>query len=49
MSRAVVHDPVRVAAAMGKRFTDALEANEEGVGRNVTENLFDRQLLPIFA
>jgi tagaturonate epimerase len=34
---------------MGKRFTDALEANEEGVGRNVTENLFDRQLLPIFA
>jgi hypothetical protein len=34
---------------MGKRFTDALEANEEIVARNVTKNLFERHLLPIFA
>jgi hypothetical protein len=31
-----------------RRFTDALEANEEIVGRNVTENLFDRHWRPIF-
>jgi hypothetical protein len=34
---------------MGKRFIAALEANEEIVGRNVTENLFYRHLQPIFA
>jgi hypothetical protein len=34
---------------MGKRFTDALEANEEVIARNVTENLFVRHLQPIFA
>jgi hypothetical protein len=34
---------------MGKRFTDALEANEAVVGRHVTENLFERHLRPIFA
>jgi tagaturonate epimerase len=46
--RQLLHVGFKVAAAMGKRFTDALEANEEIVGRNVTENLFDRHLQPIF-
>jgi hypothetical protein len=44
-----MHIGFKVAAAVGKRFTDALEANEEIVGRNVTENLFERHLVPIFA
>ena len=39
----------KVAAGMGKRFTGALEANEEIVARNVTQNLCDRHLEPIFA
>jgi tagaturonate epimerase len=47
--RQLLHVGFKVAAGMGKRFTGALEANEEIVGRNVTENLFDRHLQPIFA
>ena len=46
--RQLLHVGFKVAAGMGKRFTDALEANEQVVGRNVTENLFDRHLRPIF-
>jgi hypothetical protein len=47
--RQLLHVGFKVAAGMGKRFTDALEANEGVVGRNVTENLFERHLRPIFA
>src|SRR5215472_10478008 len=47
--RQLLHVGFKIAAWMGKRFTDALEANEEIVGRNVTKNLFERHLLPIFA
>jgi tagaturonate epimerase len=47
--RQLLHVGFKVAAGMGKRFTGALEANEEIVGRNVTENLFNRHLQPIFA
>jgi tagaturonate epimerase len=47
--RQLLHVGFKVAAGMGKRFTGALEANEEIVGRNVTQNLFNRHLRPIFA
>jgi hypothetical protein len=47
--RQLLHVGFKVAAGMGKRFTVVLEANEEIVGRNVTENLFNRHLQPIFA
>jgi hypothetical protein len=47
--RQLLHIGFKVAAGMGKRFTEALRANQEIVGRNVTENLFDRHLQPIFA
>jgi hypothetical protein len=47
--RQLLHVGFKVAAGMGNRFTGALEANEEIVGRNVTKNLFERHLLPIFA
>ncbi|MBV9298396.1 MAG: hypothetical protein JO066_05415 [Verrucomicrobia bacterium] len=47
--RQLLHVGFKVAAGMGTRFTAALEGNEETVGRNVTENLFDRHLRPIFA
>ena len=47
--RQLLHIGFKVAAGMGKRFTNALETNEEIVGRNVTENLFNRHLQPIFA
>ena len=47
--RQLLHIGFKVAAGMGKRFTGALEANEQIVGKNVTENLFERHLQPIFA
>jgi hypothetical protein len=37
-----------VAAKMGDRYLKALEANEESVARNVTTNLFDRHIRPVF-
>jgi tagaturonate epimerase len=46
--RQLLHVGFKVAAGMGKRFTSALEANEEIIARNVTENLFQRHLQPIF-
>jgi len=46
--RQLLHVGFKVAAGMGKRFTYALERNEEIVARNVQENLFDRHLQPIF-
>ena len=38
----------KIAAEMGSRYTDALKANEAIIARNVTTNLFDRHILPIF-
>ena len=47
--RQLLHIGFKIAAEMGERFTDALRANEPIVSRNVTENLLQRHLLPIFA
>jgi len=33
---------------MGSRYTDLLEANEIVIAKNVTENLYDRHLAPVF-
>ena len=46
--RQLIHVGFKVAAKMGTRYTDALKANEAIIARNVTENLLDRHLLPIF-
>ena len=46
--RQLLHVGFKVAAKMGKRYTDALEANEDVIARNVTENLFDRHIRPVF-
>jgi tagaturonate epimerase len=46
--RQLLHIGFKVAAGLGKRFTDALEANEQIVEKNVTENLFYRHLQSIF-
>jgi hypothetical protein len=37
-----------VAAKQGARYTDLLDTNREIVARQVTENLFDRHLKPLF-
>jgi hypothetical protein len=46
--RQLVHVSFKVAAEMGGRYLDALRANEAIIARNVTENLFQRHIVPIF-
>ena len=46
--RQLLHVGYKVAAKMGERYLDMLEACEPAVARNVTENLFDRHLKPLF-
>jgi hypothetical protein len=46
--RQLLHVGFKVAAKMGRRYTDLLEANEAVIAKNVTENLFDRHIAPVF-
>src|SRR5581483_9756747 len=46
--RQLLHVGFKVAAKMGKRYLDLLEANEAVIAKNVTENLFDRHIAPVF-
>ena len=46
--RQLLHVGFKVAAKMGQRYLDALKANEEVVARNVTTNLYDRHIRPVF-
>ena len=46
--RQLLHVGFKVAAKLGDRYLQALEANEEVVARNVTTNLFDRHIKPVF-
>lgn len=46
--RQLVHISFKVAAKQGQRYLDLLKANEEIVGKNVTENIYDRHLKPLF-
>ena len=46
--RQLVHISFKVAAKQGDRYLDLLKANEEIVGKNVTENIYDRHLKPLF-
>jgi hypothetical protein len=46
--RQLLHVGFKVAAKMGDRYLEALQANEQVVARNVTTNLFDRHIRPVF-
>ena len=46
--RQLLHVGFKVAAKMGNRYLEALQANEEVVARNVTTNLFERHIKPVF-
>src|SRR5215208_4915848 len=46
--RQLLHVGYKVAAKMGDRYLGLLKENEEVVGRNVTENLYDRHIKPLF-
>jgi hypothetical protein len=46
--RQLIHVGYKVAAKMGKRYLDMLDACEDSISRNVTTNLYERHLKPIF-
>ncbi len=46
--RQLLHVGYKVAAKLGERYTDLLDACESTIARNVTGNLFDRHLRPLF-
>jgi hypothetical protein len=46
--RQLLHVGYKVAAKMGERYTNMLDACEETIARNVTANLFDRHIRPLF-
>jgi hypothetical protein len=46
--RQLLHVSFKLAAKKGQRYLDLLKANEEIVGKNVTENLYARHLRPLF-
>jgi tagaturonate epimerase len=46
--RQLLHVGFKVAAKMENRYLTALEANESVVARNITANLFERHIKPVF-
>ncbi|MGA2672508.1 MAG: tagaturonate epimerase family protein [Terracidiphilus sp.] len=46
--RQLLHVGFKVAAKMGRRYLDLLEANETVIAKNVTENLYTRHIAPVF-
>ena len=46
--RQLLHVGFKVAAKMGERYIKALEANEDVVAKNVTDNLYERHIRPVF-
>ena len=46
--RQLLHVGFKVAAKMGTRYLDLLSVMETTIARNVTENLFDRHIKPVF-
>jgi hypothetical protein len=46
--RQLLHVSFKLAAKAGKRYTDLLEANEEIVAKQVTENIYERHMRPLF-
>lgn len=46
--RQLLHVGYKIAAKLGQRYLDMLNECEEAISRNVTENLYDRHLKPLF-
>jgi tagaturonate epimerase len=47
--RQLIHVGYKIAAKMGNRYLDALEKHESSVAKNVTANLYERHMKPLFA
>jgi hypothetical protein len=46
--RQLLHVAYKIAAELGDRYYDALEKHEDVIAKNVTGNLYDRHILPLF-
>ncbi len=46
--RQLLHVGFKIAAKMGTRFTTALQTHRSVIAKNVTENLLDRHIRPLF-
>ena len=46
--RQLLHVGYKVAAQLGPRYLEALRAHQASVSRNVTANLYERHLKPLF-
>jgi hypothetical protein len=46
--RQLLHVSFKVAAKQGRRYTDLLVANREIVAKQVTENIYERHMRPLF-
>ena len=46
--RQLLHVGFKIAARMGPRYLELLEANESVIAKNVTENLYARHIAPVF-
>jgi hypothetical protein len=46
--RQLLHVGFKVAAKMGDRYTNELDEHEDVIARNVTTNLWDRHIKPVF-
>jgi hypothetical protein len=46
--RQLLHIGYKVAADLGKKYTDALEEHEEIIAKNVKINILERHIIPVF-
>ena len=46
--RQMIHVGFKIAAQMGERYLAMLKACESSISRNVTGNLYERHLKPLF-
>lgn len=46
--RQLMHVGYKIAANMGDKYLDAVREHRESVSRNVTQNLLDRHIIPVF-
>ena len=46
--RQLLHVSFKIAAKAGTRYTDLLKSNEEIVAKQVTENIYERHMRPLF-
>ncbi|MGA2686213.1 MAG: tagaturonate epimerase family protein [Verrucomicrobiota bacterium] len=46
--RQLIHIGYKIAAKIGNRYFDALEKHEDSVAKNVTTNLYERHMKPLF-